>query len=274
MIATELAFEDRVVGGIFTRRCGVRGAETVLFSGGLGGSGMHWAPQVAALATTYDVVLYDHRGTGRSDRAPLGTLYAVRDMADDMRIVLEGLDVAKAHIVGHAAGGVAALELARIVPRDVLSATVVNGWAVADPHFLRCFEIRKAIYRSEGAAGYLRAQPLFLYPASWISAHLAELDAEAEHVVANFQDEATLFARIGALGAFDIRASLATMTTPVLVVCAEDDMLVPAHASHALAAALPNATLVALPWGGHSVNVTAPEAFDRALLAFLASLRR
>ncbi len=274
MIATELAFDDRVVDGIFTRRCGVRGAETVLLSAGLGGSGMYWRPQLAALAESYDVVVYDHRGTGRSDRAALAAPYAVRDMADDMRIVLEGLDIAKAHVVGHAAGGVAALELARIAPGDVRSATVVNGWAVADPHFVRCFEIRKAIYRSEGVAAYLRAQPLFLYPASWISDHLGELDAEAAVHVAGFQDEATLFARMEALATFDIRASLDSIACPVLVVAAEDDMLVPARASRALAGALPKATLAALPWGGHAVNVTAPEAFDRVLFAFLTSLRR
>jgi aminoacrylate hydrolase len=265
------AFDEVVVDGIVTQQCGPRDAPRVVLSAGLGGSGMYWRPQLAALAERFRVVLYDHRGTGKSVRGPLPAPYSASDLADDIRIVMDGLDIAQAHVVGHAAGAVAGLELARVAPERVLSLVAVNGWAVADPHFVRCFEIRKAIYRSEGVAGYLRAQPLFLFPASWISDHLAELDAEAARHAAQFQDEATLFARMGALAAFDIRSALPTMRTPTLVVASADDMLVPARASAALARPLPNATLFELPWGGHAVNVTAAEAFNAQLMSFLTT---
>lgn len=239
----------------------------VLMSAGLGGHGAYWQPQLAALKD-YSVILYDHRGTGDSAR-DLGSPYNVADLADDMVRILDGLEIAAAHIVGHAAGAVAGLELARRYPDRVTSLTAVNGWAVADRHFRRCFEIRTAIYQAGGAEAYLKAQPLFLFPAEWISEHLDELDAQRAHQVAGFQSEEVLMKRIQALLDFDISGSLDRIECPVLVLAALDDMLVPVRSSVQLDEGLADSQLVALPWGGHAVNVTVPEDFNAYLNAFL-----
>ena len=239
----------------------------VLMSAGLGGHGAYWQPQLASLRD-YSVILYDHRGTGDSAR-DLGTPYSVADLADDMMRILDGLEITSAHIVGHAAGAVAGLELARRHPDRVTSLTVVNGWAIADRHFKRCFEIRTAIYQAGGAEAYLKAQPLFLFPAEWISEHLDELDAQRAHQVAGFQSEEVLMKRIQALSDFDISGSLDRIECPVLVLAALDDMLVPVRSSVQLDEGLADSQLVALPWGGHAVNVTVPEDFNSYLNAFL-----
>jgi aminoacrylate hydrolase len=260
-----------MIDGIMVETYGPQGAPAVLFSSGLGGAGGYWRQQADALANDYRVVLYDHRGTGSSSRDVLPASYSVDHMADDMLLILEGLSIDAAHIVGHAAGGVAGLALALRAPSRISGLTVVNAWAAADPHFVRCFEIRRAIYEAGGAEAYLKAQPLFLYPAEWISDHLLELDTERAHQVADFQNRDTLFARIDALAAFDVRDRLASVRCPVLVIGAADDMLVPGHAAHALAEGLPNATFNMMPWGGHAVNVTAQADFDAILADFLYS---
>lgn len=266
--ADSIAHES-VIDGLFVRSYGPEDGPEVLLSAGLGGGGSYWKPQLAALARDHRVILYDHRGTGRSDRAVLPSPYSVAHLAGDMLVVLDGLAIATAHVVGHAAGGIAALQLALDTPQRVSTLTVVNGWAVADPHFVRCFDIRREIFLASGADGYLKAQPLFLYPAGWISAHLAELDAEREAHGASFQVRETLFARMAALQAFDIRSQLGRIDVPTLIVVSGDDMLVPPAASTALAEGLPRATLERFAWGGHAVNVTAPDAFNAALLNFL-----
>src|SRR5689334_18165322 len=92
-------------------RQGPTGAPTVLLSSGLGGSAGFWAPQMEALLKRFSVLLYDHRGTGRSVRK-LTRPHSVDAMAADMRLVLHAAGVKQAHIVGHAAGGLAGLQLA------------------------------------------------------------------------------------------------------------------------------------------------------------------
>jgi aminoacrylate hydrolase len=260
--------ETRTIDGLAVTLYGPAGGEPVLMSAGLGGHGAYWKPQLAALTQKHRVIFYDHRGTGASERA-IPSPYSGDDLALDMARILDGLKIPSAHIVGHAAGGIAGLQLAASQPEKVKTLTVVNGWAVADRHFKRCFEIRTAIYKAGGPLAYLKAQPLFLFPAEWISDHLDELDAQAEHHAPGFQDEATLMARIGALAGFNITADLDRITCPVLVIGTEDDMLVPVRSSHQLAQGLPNATLVVMPRGGHAVNITEATAFDTHLIGFL-----
>ncbi len=266
----EAPARETVIDGLFVQSFGPEGGRPILLSAGLGGSGAYWQPQIAALAHAHRVVCYDHRGTGRSDRGALPSGYSARHLAADMLAVLDGLAISSAHVVGHAAGGIAGLQLAYDAPERVRTLTVVNGWAAADPYFVRCIDIRREIMRASGPSAYLKAQPLFLYPASWISEHLAELDAELAAHAAAFQTSDILFARMEALQAFDIRADAARVAVPTLLVVANDDMLVPSSASEALAAAMPYATIERLSWGGHAVNVTAPATFNAILLHFLA----
>ncbi len=264
------ASRGRIIDGLFVVTSGLADGEPVLLSAGLGGLGEFWRPQLAALEARHRVILYDHRGTGRSDRAPLPTPYGVERLADDLRIVLDGLDIERAHIVGHAAGGVAGLELARLAPDRLRSLVVVNGWIGPDPHFARCMDIRSEILRVSGPAAYLAAQPLFLYPAEWISDHLEALDAQSDAHLDTFQSPKTLAARMTALKGFDRRLLLRGITTPVLVMAAADDMLVPARAGRQLANDIPNARFIEMPRGGHAVNVTQSEIFNRHLLDYLA----
>ena len=267
--------ETCTIEGLAVSLYGPANGTPVLMSAGLGGHGAYWKPQIAPLtAKGFRVILYDHRGTGASERAPLPTPYSGCNLALDMARILDGLEIPSAHVIGHAAGGIAGLQLALCQPEKVRSLAVINGWAVADRHFKRCFEIRTALYKAGGPLAYLKAQPLFLFPAEWISDHLDELDAQAEHHAEGFQDEATLMARIGALAGFDISADLGRITCPVLVLGTADDMLVPARCSRELAAGLPDATLVLMPKGGHAVNITEAAAFYSHLIGFLEKAGR
>lgn len=257
-------------GGLYYEVHGPADAPPLILSSGLGGSAGYWAPNLAALAGAFRVIVYDHRGTGRSDRA-LPDALRVDDLAADVLTLLDALEIERAAMIGHAAGGVAGLALARTAPQRLDRLVVVNGWIKADPHFLRCFEARLNLLRHAGAAAFLRAQPIFLFPAEWISAHTAELDAELPHQLQSFPGAAAMEKRIAALAGFDASSWIGTLATPVLALSAADDMLVPWTCTEALGAANPRIRTVCTAWGGHACNVTDPDSFHRIVLDFLRS---
>lgn len=259
-----------LVSGLYYELHGPAGAPVVILSPGLGGSGNYWRPNLEALARDHQVVLYDHRGTGRSERKLDGPV-TVSAWADDLLILINALGIPKASVIGHAAGGVTGLALALQAPDRLDKLVVVNGWSRADPHFLRCFSTRLHLLRDSGVAAYVQAQPIFLYPAAWISHHTAAIDAEAEGHIAHFPALETVESRIAALAAFDVDAWLSEIGVPTLALASADDMLVPAFCSERLASGIAGAKLATMAWGGHACNVTDPDGFAVPVLEFLRS---
>jgi haloacetate dehalogenase len=62
-----------------------------------------WRNQIAPLSKKYRVIVPDLRGYGATDKPASG--YDKRTMANDIRLLMEHLGIAKAAIVGHDRGG-------------------------------------------------------------------------------------------------------------------------------------------------------------------------
>ncbi|HEX9963506.1 MAG TPA: pyrimidine utilization protein D [Allosphingosinicella sp.] len=249
--------------GLWYEWHGPPAGEVLILSAGLGGSGSYWTPNLGALSRDYRVLVYDHRGTGRSGPLPDAPL-SVAAMAADVRALIAELGIERPHFLGHALGGLIGLELGGVLAKRV----VVNGWPRLDPHTELCFDVRQEILRASGPQAYVRAQPIFLYPADWSSANAGMLDVEAEHQLDRFPPVETVERRIAAARAFELRPG---PPCPTLLIAASDDVLVPALCSELLAGELADATVARLDRGGHACNVTEPEAFDRLVLEFLRS---
>jgi len=243
-------------------------APTIILSSGLGGSASYWAPQLAALSDDYRIVTYDHRGCGRTG-GEVPADGGIAAMADDVLEIAEQLSLTRFDFMGHALGGLIGLDLALRKPGMIGKLVLINAWSKADPHSGRCFDVRIELLEKSGVPAFVKAQPLFLYPAVWMSENAERLEVEERHAIDHFQGRSNILRRIAALRAFDVDDRLQDIKTETLVIATRDDLLVPYTRSIRLAEGLSNSQLQLVDFGAHAFNVTAPDAFNAAILRFL-----
>lgn len=247
------------------------GAPVVVLSAGLGGGGGYWLAQRAALEEQYQLVSYDHNGTGEN-AGPLPADYSLATMAGELFSALLAAGIARFALVGHALGALIGLQLALDRPEAVSALALVNGWLSLSLHTRRCFQVRERLLHAGGAQAWVEAQPLFLYPAEWMAARLPRLEAEDALAISHFQGKENLLKRLQALKQADFSRRASAIACPTLIISAADDLLVPASCSRVLQTAIPGSQLVEMPWGGHACNVTDADTFNTILRDGLAAM--
>lgn len=133
------------------------GAPVVVLSAGLGGGGGYWLAQRAALEEQYQLVSYDHNGTGEN-AGPLPAGYSLATMAGELFSALQAAGIARFALVGHALGALIGLQLALDRPEAVSALALVNGWLSLSPHTRRCFQVRERLLHAGGAQAWVEAQ--------------------------------------------------------------------------------------------------------------------
>lgn len=98
------------------------GAPLLLIQG-LGGNSRHWGePFLRELERDFELILYDHRGLGRS--GPLPDDASTADLAADALLLLDELELERAHVFGISMGGMVAQELALSAPARLATLTL------------------------------------------------------------------------------------------------------------------------------------------------------
>ncbi len=141
------------------------GEETIVMIHGLYDSAVTWNRVAILLARRFRVIAVDRRGAGESERVVGG--YETENLAKDVKALLDRLDLERVHIVGHSAGGAAALTFAANYPKKVISLVLLEGgfWKKREPGELpKCEEVDRncLINRAATDASYkYDSEPLF-----------------------------------------------------------------------------------------------------------------
>ncbi|MFU8867090.1 alpha/beta fold hydrolase [Natronococcus sp.] len=236
--------------------------EPVVFVPEAGLGGWSWGWQHAALTGPYETVVWDLRGTGRSD-APPGP-YSMETLVADLETVLAAVDARNAHLVGAGLGGAVALaaarESTRVATLSVLGTAARRAAFDLEP-LLADPDDRAALRKSLEtglSADFRTNQPDIV---DGIVDWRADGDATREGWTA----------QLAALEGFDADDWLVEVTQPTRVFHGTADELVPAEAGRDLAAGLPRGEFVPLPRAGHLVGIERSRAINDRLLGFLES---
>ena len=232
----------------------------VLLSHGYSATSRMWLGQVGPLSNDHRLVIWDMRGHGRSDYPADPAAYSEAATVADMAALLDAVGARTAVVGGLSLGGYMSLAFHRAHPERVEALLITD----TGPGF-RKDEAREAWNQNalKTAERYERDGLDNLARGS------VEMRTSQHRSAAGL----ALAAR-GMLTQRDaaVMESLPTISVPALVVVGADDTPFLA-ASDYMAAKIPGAKKVVIPGAGHAANIDQPQAFNAAVLEFLAGLR-
>jgi pimeloyl-ACP methyl ester carboxylesterase len=226
------------------------------------GSVLAWEKQVPAFAAAgFRVITYDRLGSGRSR---LAADAAAGTAADDLHALTTHLDLTRFHLLGTAAGGIVALDYTVSFPDRVRSLVVANSiGGVQDDDYLALgrrlrpspqFEALPPEFREVGPS-FRAGNPAGT--ARWIEIEHASRPQVAGTAVQPNKNRMTF-------------ALLESIRVPALLITGGADLYAPPPVMRLFAARIRGAETLVFPEAGHSAYWEEAEAFNRAVIAFLA----
>jgi pimeloyl-ACP methyl ester carboxylesterase len=239
------------------------GEPALVLCHGAGGNHAVWFQQVPAFGRARRVVSWDHRGFGRSTArsGPTRPELALRDVA----AVLDAAGVSgPIDLVGQSMGGWTALGFALAEPARVRRLVLADT-----PGGIMTPELVTAL-RALGATSGAAPDALGLHPA--LGAGLVARDparAYLYQMLGGFGEPEVAKIAPALFGTVVSDERLAALAGRVLFVVGSEDALFPPAAIRASAAKVPGARIVEIADAGHSPYFEQPEAWNRAVAAFL-----
>ncbi|MGW2255631.1 alpha/beta fold hydrolase [Kitasatospora sp. NPDC001660] len=211
------------------------------------------APTLASAGL--DVLMYDHRGHGRSARPATG--YRLEHFTDDLETLLDRLDLpGPVHLVGNSFGGTVAFALATRRPELVAGILAIESEPASAAWATKLDGILTDAERKLGREKVLR----------WIARRRGPHTARLARAAGTLLAETTLARDIPA-SRLPAEAALRAITCPVLAVYgAQSDL---AEQAARLEQLLPHCRSVTVPDQEHSVLVGTPDTVRNLTLAFL-----
>lgn len=252
------------------------GSQTVIFAHGFGTDQTAWRHQVDAFASSYQLVLFDHIGAGKSDLAAYSprrysSLYSY---AEDLLELCAELKLRDAILVGHSVSGMVSL-LAALVDASRFRQLIFIS---ASPRYLNDAQ-------ANYIGGFEQADLDALYAAmssnyhAWVSgfAPLAmghperpELAIEFASTLAAIRpDIAQAVARV--IFQSDHRSELPKLTVPTVILQASDDIAVPPQVGQFMADHIPQARLIHIEATGHLPHLSASDVVTQTLATCFAA---
>jgi pimeloyl-ACP methyl ester carboxylesterase len=242
------------------------------------GDAKSWHLQVRFFARRYRTIAFDARGYPPSDVPEDPAAYSQDQAVEDIRGLLDALDIARAHVCGLSMGGYATLHFGIRYPERARSLVVAGAGYGSVPAERDRFKqdvlatVRR--FKEEGMAGVTdlytngptRVQLLDKDPTGW------------QEFRAQFAAQSALGHALTMQGVqltrpsiFDLEKDLERLEVPTLIMTGDEDepCLEPAIF---MKRKIRSSGLVVIPKSGHAINLEEPEAFNRAVLDFLTAV--
>lgn len=217
-----------------------------------------WRQQSLQLSKHFFVITCDLRGHGDTDTGNLSE-FSTRLLANDLRNLLDRLEIPKAHVVGYSLGSQVACKLAADSQQRISSLVLVG----AHSKLPRGWNFGMFLARLIGLPRTISLfASRFFYPPT---------EEKLQQLLKGVKKTGTGVTRSAgkSLKSFSVPNELATAPFPILLLYGEKDGDI--DQKEDFANAISAAKLVVVRDAGHAVHVDRPEEFSRVILDFCST---
>lgn len=234
---------------------------------GMGNSLSLWEYQLSQWTKHFQVLAYDVRGHGQSDKHP--GPYSAKMFVNDHYLLLKALHIEKNFVIGFSMGGVIALQFALEHPEMTDALVVVSSSSEVNEKAIAMYEERAALVEQQGMEAMASIVDTAFTP---------DFARQNPSVVAQYreillQNHPKVYAAAArAMIRYNLTAKLGKISCPTLVIVGDKDITVGVGGSVIISRRIPNSKLTILPGAGHIIMNEKPDLFAREILDFLAPL--
>jgi pimeloyl-ACP methyl ester carboxylesterase len=230
-----------------------------------------WRPQIDSLGERWRIIAPDLKGAGESNGPDDPAEYTMDSYADELKGLIDELDIDNVILAGLSMGGYVAFAFLRKYPEAVTALVLADTRAEADPpEGVEKRSKQQDQVRSEGTSGLIEG-----LTGALLSDYTKDNRPDVVKTVRAVMDNpARSF--IGELEAMKARPAstddLTSISVPTLIVVGEHDAITPPDASRNMHEHIKGSRLTVIPEAGHLSNLENPDAFNGALADFLGEL--
>ena len=234
-----------------------------------------WELQVRHFSRRYRCIAYNARGYPPSDVPEDHERYSQARARDDIRAVMDGLRIERAHIVGLSMGAFATLHFGIAHGKRALSLTVAGGGYGAHPAQYAQFQ-----KDSRAHAEFIRREGMERFAETYgLGPTRVQLQNKDPRGFAEFLTQLAQHSALGSANTmlgyqarrpslYDLTAELAGIDVPTLIMAGDEEEPC-LEACLLMKRAIPTAALAILPRSGHGINLEEPALFNQLLESFL-----
>jgi pimeloyl-ACP methyl ester carboxylesterase len=256
----------------------------LIFCYGLVCSSLHWTYQIEHFQQTHKAIWFDYRGHQNSDVPKNLDSLTLENIASDLGVILDELNIEDAVLLGHSMGVNVVLEFYRQQPKRVAGMVLANGTAqrpletlfrhnslqagfkILKKFYEKSPELVSLFWRSQKGNPFSRA----LVSLGGFNPHLTpreDIELYIDQVADT--DPAILIHLIENYDAYDANAWLHTIQTPTLILAGEQDLLIPIEQQELMHQLIPNSCLEVIKHGSHCPQMDLPDLVNLKIESFL-----
>lgn len=234
-----------------------------------------WADQVPEFAKKYRVVVYDSRGHGASEVPTDMTQYTLEQCVEDQRALMDYLGIEEAYVGGLSMGGMIAMRFALKYPQRVRALLLCDTAAEFSGPDRQAFDALHGgpavgLVRQRGVGAVMREALETLIRALPIPDELPEGVQRHLQGLDRMSPDGFLGGAKALRDQESVLERLREIHVPTLIVAAEWDPLLPA--GRAMQQRIEGNRFVLIKRSSHGTCAWRPEAFNEAVLDFLAAV--